>query len=72
MGAAVAVGFVAITGVEALIGAFAASVAFPVGFFLEQKFQGKKSDISPPGKKLSVAFLVLGAIIFTLALVSVV
>jgi hypothetical protein len=72
MGASVAVGFVAITGVEALIGAVAASISFPVGLLLEQKIQGKEVEISPAAKILSVVFLLLGIVFFTIALVYVV
>jgi hypothetical protein len=60
MGTAAAVLFVAISGVEALIGAIAASVSIPAGIALEEKFQGKGSENRSKGKTLIIAFLVLG------------
>jgi hypothetical protein len=42
IGALTAVLFVVLTGVEALIGAVAASIALPAGAALERKFQGTK------------------------------
>ena len=62
IGTVVAVIFVAITGIEALIEAIAASVSLPAGFALEKKIQGKELENRPKDKKFMIAFLVLGIV----------
>jgi hypothetical protein len=62
IGTVVAVIFVAITGIEALIGPIAASVSLPAGFALEKKFQGKELENKPKEKNSIIAFLVLGIV----------
>lgn len=69
IGTVTAVIFVAITGVEALIGAIAGAVAIPAGIVLEEKLQGKERDSSSKGKSLLIAFLVLGLVFFAIAIV---
>ena len=69
IGAVVAVLFVAITGVEALIGAIAGAVTIPVGISLEEKFQENEPENRSKGKNLIIAFLFLGIVFLTVALV---
>jgi hypothetical protein len=66
-GTATAVLFVVITGVEALIGAIAASVSIPAGLVLEQKFQRKEAATKSGTGKFIIAFLALGIAFFVLA-----
>lgn len=66
LGTAIAVLFVAVTGVEALIGAIAASVSIPAGMFLEQKLQGKNVAGNSGNGKFLIAFLALGIAFFVL------
>ena len=63
IGASLAIIFVAITGVDALIGAIAASVSIPLGFGLENKLHGKEPEKSPAAKKFLLAFCVLGILL---------
>lgn len=65
-GTATAVLFVAITGVEALIGAIAASVSIPAGMVLEQKFQRKEAATKSGTGKFLITFLALGIVLFVL------
>jgi len=66
LGTAIAVLFVAMTGVEALIGAIAAAVSIPAGMVLEQKFQGKDAATKSGTGKFLIAFLALGILVFVL------
>lgn len=68
IGTLVAVSFVAITGMEALIGAMAAAVALPSGAVLEQKIQGKAPVNKHYLGNLAMVFLALGTLLFVLAL----
>ncbi len=69
IGTVTAVIFVAITGVEALIGAVAGAVAIPASILLEEKLQGKERDSNSKGRSLLIAFLVLGVAFLAMALV---
>ena len=69
IGTIVAVIFVAITGVEAVIGAIAASISIPAGMVLEQKFQGKDAATKSGTGKFLIAFLALGILVFVLVVV---
>ena len=69
IGTVVAVLFVAISGVEALIGAIAAAVSIPAGIGLEEKFQVKEPENRSKGNNLKIAFLVLGLVFLAVATV---
>jgi hypothetical protein len=61
-GTITAIAFVAITGIEALIGAIAAAVAIPVGMGLEKKFQANEFKARVYGDNLLFVFIAVGAI----------
>ena len=63
IGTVVAIIFVAITGVEALIGAIAGTVSIPIGIGLENKFHGKEREKSPAEKKFLWVFCGLGILL---------
>ena len=69
IGTIVAVLFVAITGIEALIGAVAALVSIPAGIVLENKFQGKVAENKSKYEQFTVTFLILGIIFLAMAVV---
>ena len=62
IGTAVAIVFVAITGIEALIGAIAGAVAIPVGIGLEKRFQEKKSEKDLKGQNVLFVIIAAGVI----------
>lgn len=66
MGALTGIVFVAITGVEALIGVISCSVALPAGFLLEKKLVAKDQGYKSSLKNFSIGFLALGIIFFAL------
>jgi hypothetical protein len=68
IGTVVAVSFVAITGMEALIGAMAAAVALPSGAVLEQKIQGKAPGNKRSGRNLSLVFMAIGTALILVVL----
>ena len=70
IGTAVAIIFVAITGVEALIGAIAGSVSIPIGIGLENKFHGKEREKSPAEKKFLLVFCGLGILLLAVIIAS--
>jgi uncharacterized membrane protein len=63
IGTAVAIIFVTITGVEALIGARAGIVSIPLGIGLENKFHGKEREKSPAEKKFLLVSCGLGILL---------
>ena len=69
IGTVTAVIFVAITGIEALIGAIAGAVAIPAGIVLEEKLQGKERDSSAKAKSSLIAFIVLGIVFLSVAII---
>ncbi len=68
IGTVLAVLFVAITGVEALIGAIAGSVSIPAGIVLEKKIQGKETLSKSKDEQFLIVFLVLGIVLITVAI----
>lgn len=68
IGSLVAILFVAITGIEALIGAIAGAIAIPLGIALEKKFQGQNAETKPGNKLFFISFLLLGIASLTLFL----
>ena len=70
IGTAVAIIFVAITGVEALIGAIAGSVSIPIGIGLENKLHGKEREKSPAEKKFLLVFCGLGILLLAVIIAS--
>lgn len=60
IGSLIAVIFVAISGVEALIGPIVCSVSVPTGMVLENKFQGKAPEKNLKVEIITIAFLMLG------------
>jgi hypothetical protein len=63
IGTAIAIVFVALTGIEALIGAVAAAFALPVGMALEKKFQAKKTEKETKEHNLLFVFITVGVIL---------
>jgi hypothetical protein len=59
-GAVVAVLFVVLTGVEALIGAIAGAVSFPLGMVLEKRFQNSREETDDKGTSVPFTFLLVG------------
>ena len=67
LGSAAAIVFVAITGVEALIGAVAASISIPAGIGFEKLFnRGNPADCST--RKLLLAFSFFGIAVLALVI----
>jgi hypothetical protein len=62
IGSITAILFVAITGIEALIGAIAGAVTIPVGMGLEKKFQEKEYEVRAKGDTLLFIFIAVGTI----------
>lgn len=68
IGTVVAVLFVAITGIDAFIVAFAAAVSIPAGIVFEKKLQGKEPENKSKEERFTVTFLVLGIVFLAMAI----
>ena len=66
IGSVFAIIFVAVTGVEALIGVMACAVSLPVGFSLEKKFQENEPENKSQEKIFAIVSITLGIIFFAL------
>jgi hypothetical protein len=53
-----------LTGVIGIIGAIAASVAFPTGLFIEKKFQGEQGGHLIKGQETYLILFLIGVILF--------
>jgi len=62
IGTITAIVFVAITGIEALIGAIAGAVAVPLGIGLEKRFQGIEYEARSKGSNFLFVFIAVGTI----------
>jgi uncharacterized membrane protein len=69
IGTAVAVLFVAISGVEALIGAIAVSISIPLGIGLEKSFQINEPENKSSGKNYAIASIALGLVFLAVFIV---